>query len=196
MRWGFRSTCLISGPLLLFSYPVISNSLWLHGLQHARLLCPSLFPGVCWNSCPLNQWCHQPSHPLSPASPALNLSQNRGLFQGIGCCIRWQRYCRFSFNISPSNEYSGLLSFRVEWLNLLAVQGTVHQFLLLSLSCILPRLDLGSILLPPPSVLLSGTLTRILVIPVCLILWGWVKTQLCQEDFQVILLPCSLYYTC
>ena len=112
----------------------------------------------------------QPSHPLSPASPALNRPQNRGLFQWIGCCIRWQRYCRFSFNISPSDEYSGLLSFRVDWLNLLAVQGTVHQFLLLSLSCILPRLDLGSILLPPPSVLLSGTLTRILVIPVCLIL--------------------------
>ena len=58
MRWGFRSTWLISGPLLLFSYPVISNSLWPDGLQHTRLLCPSLFPGVCWNSCPLNLWCH------------------------------------------------------------------------------------------------------------------------------------------
>ena len=109
--------------------------------------------------------------------------------------IRWPRSWSFSFSISPSNEYSRLISFRVDWLDLLAVQGTVHQFLLLSLSCILSRLDLESILLPPASVLLSGTLTCILVIPVYLIPWGWVKTQLCQEDFQVILLPCSLYYT-
>ena len=44
--------------LLLFSHSVMSNSLWPHGLQHARLPCPSPFPGVCSNSCPLNQWCH------------------------------------------------------------------------------------------------------------------------------------------
>ena len=56
-----------------------------HGLQHTRLPCPSLSPRVCSNSCPLSQWCIQPSHPLlSPCPPALNLSQHQGLFQWVG----------------------------------------------------------------------------------------------------------------
>ena len=79
------------------------------------------------------------------------------------------------------------------WISLLSKGLYMSSFFCLSF--ILPRLDLGSILLPPASVLLEGTLTCILVILVYIILWGWVKTQLCQ-DFQVILLPCSLYYTC
>ena len=67
----------------------------------------------------------QPSHPLlSPSPPAFNLSQHQGLFQRVGSSMRWPKYWCFSFSISPSNEYSGLISFRMDWLDLLAVQGT------------------------------------------------------------------------
>ena len=70
--------------LLLFSYSVVSNSLLPHRLQHARLPCRSPSPGVCSNSCPLNQWCHPTiSSSVSPSPPAFNLSQNQGLFQWV-----------------------------------------------------------------------------------------------------------------
>ena len=64
-----------------FSHSAMSSSLWLHGLQHDRPPCPSPTPRVYSNSCPLNQWCHEPSHPLSSPSSAFNLSQHQGLFQ-------------------------------------------------------------------------------------------------------------------
>ena len=67
----------------------------------------------------------QPSHPLSsPSPPAFNFSQHQGLLNESAIRIRWQKYWSFSFNISPSNEHSGLISFRIYWLDLLAVQGT------------------------------------------------------------------------
>ena len=70
----------------------------------------------------------QPSHPLlSPSPPALNLSQHQGLFKWVTLCIRWPKYWSFSFSISPSNEYSGRISFRMDWLNLLAVPGTLKS---------------------------------------------------------------------
>ena len=62
----------------------------------------------------------QPSHPLSSSSPALNLSQHQGLSSESTLCIRWPKYWSFSFNISPSNEHPGLISFRMDWLDLLA----------------------------------------------------------------------------
>ena len=71
----------------------------------------------------------QPSHPLSSPSPDFNLSQHRGLYQWVVLHIKWPRYWSFSFNISPSNEYSGLISFRMDWLDLLAVQGTLKSLL-------------------------------------------------------------------
>jgi len=72
----------------------------------------------------------QPSHPLSsPSPPALNLSQLQGLFQWVSSLIRWPKYWNFSFSVSPSNEYSGLISFRMDWLDLLAVQGTLKSLL-------------------------------------------------------------------
>ena len=77
----------------------------------------------------------QPSHSLSPHSPpALNLSQHQGLFRWVTLHVRWPKYWSFSFNISPSNEHSGLISFMMDWLDLLGVQSlsnpTVqnHQF--------------------------------------------------------------------
>ena len=72
----------------------------------------------------------QPSHPLSsPSPPAFNLSQNQGFFfpNELVLCIRWPKY--WSFSISSSNEYSGLISFRMDWLDLLAVQGTLRSLL-------------------------------------------------------------------
>ena len=72
----------------------------------------------------------QQSHPLSsPSSPALNLPQVRVFSNESALCIRWPKYWSFSFNISPSNEYSGLISFRMDWLDLLAVQGTSKSLL-------------------------------------------------------------------
>ena len=66
----------------------------------------------------------QPSHPLlSPSPPVLNLSQHQGLQ------IRWPKYWSFSFSISPSNEYSGLISFRIEWFDLLGVQWTLKSLI-------------------------------------------------------------------
>ena len=72
----------------------------------------------------------QPSHPLSsPSPPAFNLSQHQSLFKWVSSCIRWPKYWSFSFSISPSNEYSGWISFRMHWLDLLAVQGTLKSLL-------------------------------------------------------------------
>ena len=104
---------------MLFSCLVMSNSLWPHRLQHARLPCPSPSLGklaqthVHWVGDAI-----QPSHPLSsPSPPAFNLSQHQVLSSDLALCIRWPNYCSFSFSISPSSEYSGLISFRMEWLD-------------------------------------------------------------------------------
>ena len=72
----------------------------------------------------------QPSHPLlSPPPPAFNLSQHQGLSNESVLHIRWPKYWSFSFSISPSNEYSGLISFRIDCFDLLAVQGTLKSLL-------------------------------------------------------------------
>ena len=71
----------------------------------------------------------QPSHPLSSPSPsAPNPSQHQGLFQWLNFRMRWPKYWSFSFSISPSKEIPGLISFRMDWLDLLAVQGTLKIF--------------------------------------------------------------------
>ena len=72
----------------------------------------------------------QPSHPLSsPSPPAFNLSQHQGYSNESALRIKWPKYWSFSFSISPSNEYSGLISFRMDWLDLPAVQGTLKSLL-------------------------------------------------------------------
>ena len=72
----------------------------------------------------------QPSHPLSPPSPpALNLSQQQGLFQWVGSSHQGLKYWSFSFSITPSHEYSGLISFRIDWFHFLAVQGALKSLL-------------------------------------------------------------------
>ena len=114
-----------------FNHSVVSNSLWPHGPQHARPSYPSPTPRVYPDSCPSSWWCHPTisssvvafsSCPQSfPASGSFPMSQ---LFAS-----KWPKYWSFSFNISPSNEYLGLTSFRMDWLDLLAVQGTLNSLL-------------------------------------------------------------------
>ena len=103
-----------------FSRSVVSNSLRSHESQHARPPCPSPTPRVHSNS---HHWVGdaiQPSHPLlSPSPPPFNLSQQQGLR------IRWLK--NWSFSISHSNEYSGLISFRIDWFDLFVVQGTLKS---------------------------------------------------------------------
>ena len=72
----------------------------------------------------------QPSHPLSsPPPPAFSHSQLRVFYNESVLCIRWPKYWSFSFSVSPFNEYSGLISFRMDWFDLLAVQGTLKSLL-------------------------------------------------------------------
>ena len=104
------------------------DSLRPHGLQHARLPCPSPSPRTYSNSCPLNWWCHPTISSPSP-HPAFNLSQHQGLFKWVSSLNQVAKVLEFSFSISPSNEYSGLSSFRMDWLDLLAVQGTLKSLL-------------------------------------------------------------------
>ena len=103
----------------------MSNSLRPHGLQHARLPCPSPTPGTYSNSCPLHQWCHSNiSSSVVPSPPAFNLCQHQGLFQWISSLHEMAKVF-----ISPSNEHQELISFRMDCLDLLAVQGTLKSLL-------------------------------------------------------------------
>ena len=109
----------------------MSNSLWPHELQHTRLPCPPLAPRVCSNSCPLTRWCYltisSSAHPLL-LLPSV-FPSNRVFSNESALHIRWPNYWSFSFSINPSNEYSGLISFKIDWLDLLAVQGTLRNLL-------------------------------------------------------------------
>ena len=103
----------------------MSSSLWPHGLHHARLSCPSPTPRTCSGSCPSSQWCHP-----NISSPVVLFSSHLQSFPASGSFpMCWPKYCSFSFNICPSNEYSGLISFRVDSLDLLTVQGTLKSLL-------------------------------------------------------------------
>ena len=91
--------------LLLFICQVMSDSLHPHELQHSRLPCPSLSPGVCSNLCPLSWWCHPTISSSVVSSPfAFNLSQI-GVFSNIlALCIRWPKFWSFSLSVSPSKD--------------------------------------------------------------------------------------------
>ena len=108
----------------------MSDSLRPNESQHAGPPCPSPTPGVYSNSYPSVGDAIQPSHPLSsPSPPAPNPSQHQSLFQWVIILLRWPKYWSFSFSIIPSNEHPGLISFRIDWLDLLAVQGTLKTLL-------------------------------------------------------------------
>ena len=122
-RWLYECNCCSIAQSCL--------TLWSHGLQHTRLPCPSLSPRVCSNSCPLSWWCH-PTISSSAATfflllPSVLLSirvfSNESVLH-----TRWPKYWSFSFSISPSNEYSGLISFRIGWLISLQSKGLSRVF--------------------------------------------------------------------
>ena len=111
-----------------FRCSVVSDSLQHHGLQNARPHCPSPDPWVYSNSCALSPWCHPTiSFSIIPFSSCLQSFPASVFSSESVLCIRWPKYWSFSFSISPSNEYSGLISFRMDWLDLLPVQGTLKS---------------------------------------------------------------------
>ena len=113
-----------------FSCSVVFKSLQPHELQHARPPCPSPTPGVYSNSCPSSCWCHSSQlilcRPLllPPIPPNIRVFSNESTL-----CMKWPKYWSFSFSISPSYEHPGLITFRMDWLDLLAVQGTLKSLL-------------------------------------------------------------------
>ena len=117
-------------PTVQFSRSVVSDSLWPHGLQHTRHPCPSPTPKAFSNSCQWSRWCHPIiSSSVIPYSSCLQSFPAAGSFpvshffasggQSIG---------NFSCSVSPSNEYSGLISFRTEWFDLLQSKGLSRVF--------------------------------------------------------------------
>ena len=103
-----------------------SGNGWGPWVLSPRPPCPAPTPRVYSDSCALSRWCHPTiSSSASPSPPAFNLSQHQGLFKWV----RWPKYWSLSFNIIPSNEYSGLISFRMDWLDLLVYQRTVKSLL-------------------------------------------------------------------
>ena len=101
---------------------------WTAACQASSL---SLSPRVCLSSCPVSQWSHPiisssvtPFSSCSQIFPSITVFSNKSALH-----IRWPKYWSFSFSISPSNEYSGLISFRIDWFDLLTVQGTLKSLL-------------------------------------------------------------------
>ena len=116
--------------IIQFSCSVVFDSLRPHGLQHTRLPCPSPTAKVFSNSCPSSWWCHPTiSSTVVPFSSCLQRPSIRVFSNESVLCIRWPKYWSFSFNTSPSNEYSELISFRMDLLDLLAVQVTLKSLL-------------------------------------------------------------------
>ena len=121
---------VISVSSVQFSRSLVSDSLRPHELQHARPPCPSPTPGVYSNSCPSSQWWLQhlilccPLLLLPPIPPSITVFSNESTLR-----MRWPKNYSFSFSISPSSEHLGLISFRMDWLDLLAVQGTLKSLL-------------------------------------------------------------------
>ena len=110
--------------LLLFSCSVVSGcDPRPHGLQQARLPRPSPSPGVCSNSCPSSQWCHPIiSSSVVPFSSCLqSFTTSRSFSSELALHSRWPKNWIFSFRISPSNEYSGLVSLKIDILCILFV---------------------------------------------------------------------------
>ena len=132
--WGRHVQAEIDWKLgLLYQFSSVTQSCLFgpDGLQHARPPCPSPTPGVYSNSCPLSWWCHPTisssvipfSSHLQSFFPRIRVFSNESALR-----IRWPKYWSFSFSISHSNEYSGLISFRMDWLDLLVSKGLSRVF--------------------------------------------------------------------
>ena len=121
-KYYLISPVIFFSMLLLLSKPYV--------LQHARLACLPLSLRAGSNLCPFSRWCHPTNSssvsPFSSCPPSLPAS---GSFLMSWLCIIWPKYWSFSFSISPSNEYSELISFRIKWFDLPVVQGTLQSLL-------------------------------------------------------------------
>ena len=123
----YLHTCISS---VQFSGSFISDSLWSHGLQHTRLPGPTSNSGSLLKLMPIelvrpfNHLILCQPLPVTSILPSITVFSNESVFR-----IRWSKCWSFSFSISPSNEYSELISFRIDWLDLLAVQGTLKNLL-------------------------------------------------------------------
>ena len=110
------------------SRSVVSNSLRPHESQHARPPCPSPTPGVHWNSRPSSRWCNPAiSSSVIPFSSCLQSFPASVFSNESTLHMRWPKYWSFSFSIRLSKEHPGLISFRMDWLDLIAVQGTLKS---------------------------------------------------------------------
>ena len=122
--------CIYQNLLVQFSHSAVPDSLQPHGRHHTRVPCPSPTPRAYSNmsiesGMPSNHLilCHPLLLPPS-IFPSIRVFSNGSVLH-----IRWPRYWSFSFSMSPSNEYPGLISLRIDWLDLLAVQGTLKSLL-------------------------------------------------------------------
>ena len=119
--WGFIVL------MWLFSHSVMASSLWRHGLQHAPLSSTMSQSLLKFMSIELMMLCNhrilcRPLLLLPSVFPSLRIFSNES-----APCIRWPKYWSFSFCISPSNEFSGLISYKIEWFNLLAILGILQS---------------------------------------------------------------------
>ena len=137
-----QGNCSAAQIFSVFLVPQSSVSQSVQSLSHVRLFVTpwtaacqaslsSPTPRACSNSCPSSWWCHPtisssccPLFLLPSIFPSIRVFSNESAL-----CIRWPKYQSFTFSISPSNEYSGLISFRMDWLDLFAVQGTLKSLL-------------------------------------------------------------------
>ena len=133
----FLTILLLFPSVVQFSRSVVPDSLWPHESQHARPPCPSPTPRVHTNPCPLSLLKLMPIESVMPSShlilcrfllflppvpPSIRVFSNEATLR-----MSWPKYWSFSFSISPSNEHPGLISFRMDWFYLLAVQGTLKS---------------------------------------------------------------------
>ena len=132
---GFICRCLMSFDVLVssvqFRRSVVSDSLRPHESQHSRPPCPSPTPRVHPDSRPSSQWCHPaisssvvPFFSCPAIPPSIRVFSNESTLH-----MKWPKYWSFSFSIIPSKEIRGPISFRMDWLDLLAVQGTLKSLL-------------------------------------------------------------------
>ena len=123
------AACFCEFSSVQVSHSVISDSLWTHGWQNARPPCPSPTPGVHSNSCSSSRWCHPTI--LSSVVP-FSCPQSfpaSGSFQRVSSSYQVDKILEFQLQHQSFNEHSGLISFMMDWLDLLAVQGTLKSLL-------------------------------------------------------------------
>ena len=138
-------------------------------------------PGACLNSCPLSRWCHPTiSYSVIQFSSRLQSFAALSVFSSKSVlCIRWPKYWSFSFSISPFNEYSGLISLRIDWFDPFAVQGTLRSLLHSSKASIIWHSTFFMVQLSHPYMTAGKTIT--LTIWTCLLALKLLVPTLCHR---------------